>query len=176
MRVCELLFPEVSFEAMNPGATADQMAENINAIIEYIEELFPEIDISELDGYMIVTGDLGSVYAFLNLIHSLIISTLEEEEEEDEEIMEMKRQQEAEKEAEKQKERELQEKQLIEDPTALPVGNIRDLLKKKKKNKEIIQNEESQKTSPQKPKEVKKPAIDTDDGLQGKFYFSSFSF
>lgn len=81
------MFPEVSFEAMHPGMTADRMADNINAIIEYIEELFPEIDISELDGYMIVTGDLPSIYTFLNLIHSLIIQTIEEEEEEDEEMM-----------------------------------------------------------------------------------------
>lgn len=140
MRVCELLFPEVSFEALTPGMTVDQQADNINAIIDYIEEIAPEIDISDLNGYMICTGDLPSIYTFLNLIHQLIIVTLEEEEEEDEEAQELKRQQEAELQKQKEKERELQEKQLLEEPSALPVGNIRDLLRKKKKNTEILQS------------------------------------
>lgn len=39
MQICELLFPEVSFEAMAPGMTVEQMAENINAIIDYIGKL-----------------------------------------------------------------------------------------------------------------------------------------
>ena len=142
MRVCELLFPEVSFEAMPPGHTPEQMAENINAIIDYIEELFPEEDISDLDGYKIVGGDLTNIYVFLDIIYTLILSSLEEEEEEDEEIMMMKKLKEAEMAKQKEKERELQEKQLIEDPSALPVGNIRDLLRKKKKNTEIIQKSE----------------------------------
>ena len=87
MRVCELLFPEVSFEAMAPGTTVYQMADNINAIIDYIEEVAPELDLSELDGYMIVNGDLRNIYAILNLIHNLILVMLEEEDEEDEEAL-----------------------------------------------------------------------------------------
>ena len=145
MKVCELLFPEVSFEAMSPGITVDQMADNINAIIDYIEEIAPEIDLADLDGYMVVTGDLQSLYTFLSLIHNLIIITLEEEEEEDDALQKqqmMQEEQNQQKFEERQKERELQEKQLLEDPTALPVGNVRDLLKKKKKNKDIIQHEE----------------------------------
>jgi len=127
MQICELLFPEVSFEEMQPGVTADQMAGNINAIIDYIEELFPEFDIADLDGYMVVTGDLPNIYTFLNVLHTLIMSSLDEEEEEEEETIAQRQ----EKERQKEKERELQEKQLVDDPTALPVGNIRDLLRKK---------------------------------------------
>ena len=87
MRVCELLFPEVSFEAMAPGNTVYQMADNINAIIDYIEEVTPEFDLSELDGYMIVNGDLASIYTILTLFHNLIMILLEEEEMEDEETI-----------------------------------------------------------------------------------------
>lgn len=50
------MFPEVSFEQMSPGITVEQMADNINAIIDYIEEIAPELDLSDLDGYMIVSG------------------------------------------------------------------------------------------------------------------------
>jgi ArsR family metal-binding transcriptional regulator len=112
---------------MQPGMTVDQMSGNINAIIDYIEELFPEFDIADLDGYMIVTGDLPNVYTFLNVLHTLIVSSLEEEEEEEVETAEEKMR----KQIEREKERKLQEKQLAEDPSALPVGNIRDLLRKK---------------------------------------------
>lgn len=154
MQICEFLFPEVSLEEMSPGVTVDQMADNINAIIDYIEEIAPELDLTDLDGYLIVTGDLQSMYMLLSKIVILIQSTLEDEEEY-QAMLEQQEKMEQENNKARQKERELQEKQLLEDPTALPVGNVMDLLKKKKKNKEIITNEEkSGKSSAKKQQPV----------------------
>ena len=85
-------------------------------------------------------GSMQAIYTFLSLIHNLIIVTLEEEEEDEALAMQHKLEEEL-KQKEREKERELQERQLMNDPTALPVGNVRDLLKKKKKNIEIINNE-----------------------------------
>ena len=43
---------------MQPGQTADEMAANIDAILDFIEKMVPELDIQVLNGAMIVGGDL----------------------------------------------------------------------------------------------------------------------
>ena len=108
----------------------DQMGDNINAIIDYIQELTPDNDLSELDEYMIVNGDLPNLFTILSLIYNLILSTLEGDEDgqlhtdgldnelEDEKI---------------DQQEDLD--QYIQDSTELPVGNVKDLLKQRK-NKE----------------------------------------
>ena len=130
MRIWEIIFPEVDFQQMQPGETMDQTGDNINAIIDYIQELTPDNDLSELDGYMIVNGDLPNLFTILSLIYNLILLTLEGDEDgqlhtdeldnelEDEEI-----------------DQQADLDQYIQDSTELPVGNVKDLLKQRK-NKE----------------------------------------
>lgn len=54
MQIFAELFPEMSFDTMPVGQTEDEMAANIDAILDFIEESVPEIDIKILNGDMIV--------------------------------------------------------------------------------------------------------------------------
>jgi hypothetical protein len=68
---------------MHPGQTADEMAQNIDVILDFVEEMVPEIDMKILNGDMIVQGDLQQVAMMLELINELIVMTMPEEEEEE---------------------------------------------------------------------------------------------
>ncbi len=63
---------------MQPGQTADEMAANIDAILDFIEKMVPELDIQVLNGDMIVGGDLTQIQMMLELIQELIMMTVEE--------------------------------------------------------------------------------------------------
>lgn len=63
---------------MQPGQTADEMAANVDAILDFIEKMVPEIDIQILNGDMIVQGDLTQIQMMLELVQELILMTVEE--------------------------------------------------------------------------------------------------
>ena len=64
---------------MAPGWTNDEMAANIDAILDFVEKMVPEIDIAVLNGDMIIAGDLQQINMMLELIHELILMTVEGE-------------------------------------------------------------------------------------------------
>ncbi len=58
IQIFQEILPELDFGNMAPGQTADEMAQNIDAILDFVEEMVPEIDMKILNGDMIVQGDL----------------------------------------------------------------------------------------------------------------------
>jgi len=48
----------MNFSSLQPGQTLDDMAANIDQILDFIEESAPHLDIKLLNGDMIVQGDL----------------------------------------------------------------------------------------------------------------------
>jgi len=70
---------------LTPGQTPEQMAENIDALLNMIEDSLPEINIETLNGDMIVEGDPSQILMMLELIYELVRMIDPEEEEEEEE-------------------------------------------------------------------------------------------
>ena len=58
IQIFQEIIPDLNFGQMQPGQTADEMAANIDAILDFIEKMVPELDIQVLNGDMIVGGDL----------------------------------------------------------------------------------------------------------------------
>lgn len=61
IQIFQEIIPDLNFGQMQPGQTADEMAANIDAILDFIEKMVPEIDIQILNGDMIVAGDLTQI-------------------------------------------------------------------------------------------------------------------
>ena len=53
---------------LQPGNTAEEMAANIDYILDVVEKVVPEFDIYTLNGDMIVGGDLQQIAAMLDLV------------------------------------------------------------------------------------------------------------
>lgn len=79
------IFQEIFGEnlGLQPGETPEQMAENIDALLNMIEDALPEINIETLNGDMIVEGDFQQIIMMLELISELIVM-IDHEGEEDE--------------------------------------------------------------------------------------------
>lgn len=45
IQIFQEIIPDLNFGQMQPGQTADEMAANIDAILDFIEKMVPEIDI-----------------------------------------------------------------------------------------------------------------------------------
>jgi hypothetical protein len=58
IQIFQEILPELNFASLIPGQTADEMAANIDQILDCIEKMVPELDIQMLNGDMIVSGDL----------------------------------------------------------------------------------------------------------------------
>ena len=54
IQIFQEILPELDFSNMAPGQTADEMAQNIDVILDFVEEMVPEIDMKVLNGDMIV--------------------------------------------------------------------------------------------------------------------------
>ena len=139
IKICEVLFPEVNFQDLTPGETVDQVGDNINAIIDYIQQIAQDIDLSQLDGYMIANGDLPSIFTILNLVHGLILATIEGE---DGQLEQEEYPDDLESDEKQKIDQMLYDEQQIDDYSDLPVGNVRDLLKKKKLSSDTANQEQ----------------------------------
>ncbi len=65
LQIFNELFPEQGFINRPQGNTEDEMAANIDSILDYVENLVPEFDIQTLNGDMIVAGDLPQIEIML---------------------------------------------------------------------------------------------------------------
>lgn len=77
------VLPEMNFSSLQPGQTIDDMAANIDQILDFIEESAPHLDIKLLNGDMIVQGDLTQIAMMLELIGELLLMVLGEGDEEE---------------------------------------------------------------------------------------------
>ena len=60
---------------LQPAQTPEQMAENIDGLLNMIEEALPDINIETLNGDSIVEGDLSQIMMMLELTYELIRMT-----------------------------------------------------------------------------------------------------
>jgi hypothetical protein len=146
---------------LTPGQTPEQMAENIDLLLNMIEESLPEINIETLNGDMIVEGDFSQIIMMLELIAELVRMIDPEEEEEEEEHDQNKKLEDQVEEELQKKQQELMKKndantnQGRGGTAATMHGDPRELRKARKQErmqKGNQSNQSSKKISPEKPK------------------------
>ena len=68
LQIFQEILPEQGMMQLQPGNTAEEMAANIDYILDVVEKVVPEFDIYTLNGDMIVQGDLQQLAAMLDLV------------------------------------------------------------------------------------------------------------
>lgn len=81
----EAFFPNLNLNQMQPGETAEEMAANIQALIDLLAESILEIDLSFISAQGIVTGDVMHISKFLEVILEVIVHMAQEQGEGEEE-------------------------------------------------------------------------------------------
>ena len=159
------IFQEIFGEnlGLQPGQTPAQMAENIDALLNMIEDAIPDINIETLNGDMIVEGDFSQIVMMLELVAELIrltdvddvLGEGEEDEDEQAKLLQMQ----AEEELKKKQEEIMQQNDqnsmgIRTGQNQVAHGDPRDILrarKKERQNKEQTDQNKSAKNSAKKP-------------------------
>ena len=66
-------FPNLDLESVQPGETPEEMANNIQAMIDLLSEQVLECDLSYIEAEKIVEGDLQSIGKFLEVILEVLV-------------------------------------------------------------------------------------------------------
>ena len=85
LQLFEAFFPNQNLNQIQAGDTAEEMASNIQTLIDLLGESVLEIDLSFISSMGIVQGELIHIAKFLEVILEVIVMLARDEEEEEEE-------------------------------------------------------------------------------------------
>jgi len=81
LQLFEAFFPNLNLEEIQPGETAEEMAANIQALIDLLSESILEVDLSFISSQGVVTGQLPDIGKFLEVILEVIVQLANQPEE-----------------------------------------------------------------------------------------------
>ena len=73
LQLFDSFFPELELDKVQPGETPEEMAQNIESLINLMAESIVSMDLSFLSAQSIVEGDTTHIAQFLQLILEVII-------------------------------------------------------------------------------------------------------
>lgn len=85
LQLFEVIFPNYNFEEVEPGNSPDEMAQNIDGLLQLLGGQVLDMDLSFIDAAKVVGKDLKHMQNFLQLLMDVVLLIAEKQEEEEEE-------------------------------------------------------------------------------------------
>lgn len=87
LQVFEAVFPEIDLSVLKQGESEEEMAQNIQTLINILDDNLEQYDLKQISGNEIVNGNPIHCLNLLHTIKTIIIELLKEEGEMDEDEM-----------------------------------------------------------------------------------------
>lgn len=73
LQLFEVIFPNFNFDEVEQGNNPNEMAENINGLLQLLSQQILDMDLSFIDAKKIVKGDLKHMFNFLQLLMDVVL-------------------------------------------------------------------------------------------------------